>query len=316
MANINEDLQKIMDAVKGEEVRESIHNAIKDINDQTESILATVEAEVEDIVDEAIDNTALLFTYNPRTYGDSDIHLANAMTYADIFAKPLINLQWVVYAGTTALCNASFECFGKREAGNVTQNLGHLYFNNTYTGSIIDVAIPNGGENMYDTFSYTEISTGGGGTTYTAGDNIDIINNVISADIVEQLVTFSMSPTGSTPAYSVTCNKSFSDISALVTAHKFKAVLEVVFNNGITRYLPLTQYKFGGGTTYKFYFEYEEDSTITSYIITKDYTQQTDVYTYEIVTTTYQAPLTPGTGIDITNNVISIDLQNAEDNSF
>lgn len=166
------------------------------------------------------------------------------------------------------------------------------------------------GSNITITNNVISATGGGGGTSYTAGDNITISNDVISANIIEQIVTFSYNKYDQ----SITCNTAYSDIVSRYSSNTLKAQLYVYDRGTVSRRIPLTMFKYGGGTNHDFYFEYIEDDVLTTYLVKKDYTiTASDVYT---ITATTQAKLTAGTGIDITNGVISLNVSVAEGGGF
>lgn len=212
MAQIDGYLQAIMNAVKGEEVRGSIHDAIEAINDENIELNADIRASVEEIVTEAIEDSPtidtkiettvaetiddyipqpLIFTYNPRSYLDNFAHIDETMTEEDIMSKESIVLRWISRAGVTTLYEANLVCIGKYSNVAVLGYHSCLYFYNTNDGQLIQILI-NRTDSAFDIATF-DIGTGGsgGGETYTEGYGIDINNNQISVDtaIIQEKLT-------------------------------------------------------------------------------------------------------------------------------
>lgn len=384
MANIDEDLQKIKNAVKGAEVRDSIHDAIRDINDQTENILSDVQTQVSGIVDEAINDNVLLFRYDPSFFVDDDIHTDSSITWDTVSSKPLtyIQLQWhITDERDLTVFNSKYDCIGITLS--VEESVGYLYFNNTYTGTIIKVTIPTTGSN--DTFSFTEISQSG----LQPGTGINISNNTVSVDtteIQEKLIAgtgititdntiSSTGGSGSSDALHViytlaynqttfdleaTCNYTCSEMSAAVSSNK-DIIVSIIDEDGII-YDGTSVITYNTSFAIDFYYIYY--NVVSGAICTKEYSfshgnnDAITVTDHNVVAsqpmliagngiriasnvissktksnggvladssglyvddTKFQTKLTSsnaGNGISISNGVISIDLQNAEDNSF
>ena len=180
MADISRYLQDILDAVYGEEVRDSIHDAIEIINDVSEVVLTT--------------GTAVTSASSSSTgYFDGSLYL-NTDTYelwkcvgVDSWAS-----QGILKGAPGVDGNKWYRGTGiSGKAANPT----------VYAGSGVTLANPNdfylnpvegavyycvtGGNASTATWSYDFTMTGGGGSAYTAGNGInstDLGNGIISLD--------------------------------------------------------------------------------------------------------------------------------------
>lgn len=328
MANIDEDLQKIKNAVKGAEVRDSIHDAIRDINDQTENILSDVQTQVSGIVDDAINDNVLLFKYDPGFFVDEDIHTDNSITWDEIAIKPLtyIQIQWhITDERSLTVFNSTYDCIGITVSAE--ESVGYLYFNNTYTGTIIKVTIPITGSN--DVFSFTEITQSG----LQPGTGINISNNTVSVDTTEiqekliagtgiTIVGNTISSTGGGTSDIVTVVYTFNFSTEECTCDTSYNDILTAYNNGKT-IIPLLKQDSVDYVVYPGVFTYisnmiELEFSIVSRSSTGgvqlNYISITHIYDDVELADSIQAArlqgygekYTEGTGIDITNNVIGI----------
>ena len=197
-----------------------------------------------------------------------------------------------------------------------SQYITHTY---TYADNVYEIYTGNSHDSasglyIYKNNAYIQIATGGG--SYVAGDNIDITGNVISADIIEPIATFTLTPTGTTPAYTVSCDTTYSELISRYNSDKLKTQLIVEGNNGET-VLNMDRFEYRSGVA-KFYFEYTEEDYLYVYEITKTGNPSADTYSYDKISTRVQPKLTAGTGISIdpTTNTISLDLPQAEGGGF
>ena len=180
MADISRYLQDILDAVYGEEVRGSIHDAIEIINDVSEVVLTT--------------GTAVTSASSSSTgFFDGSLYL-NTNTY-ELWKCVGVD-SWAsqgILKGTPGIDgNKWYRGTGiSGKAANPT----------VYSGSGVTLANPNdfylnpvegavyycvtGGNASTATWSYDFTMTGGGGSAYTAGNGIDndqLNNGVIQLD--------------------------------------------------------------------------------------------------------------------------------------
>lgn len=169
----------------------------------------------------------------------------------------------------------------------------------TDTTDITDDTITVLGMYIWKGGEYFALPSGGGGSSYTAGDNIDITGNVISADIIEPIATFTLTPTGTTPAYTVSCDTTYSELISRYNSDKLKTQLTVEGNNGNT-VLNMDRFEYRSGVA-KFYFEYTEEDYLYVYEITKTGNPSADTYSYNKISTRVQKKLTAGTNITIDN---------------
>lgn len=169
-----------------------------------------------------------------------------------------------------------------------------------------------------NTFTLDELFTQENQAKLTAGNNISIINNVISAtgggggggsvDITQFTITTGDGTT-------VECNMPISEIISKLNDNTLIAQAYIHEGSSITSYkVPLTRIIFGGGTTYDFYFEYFDLTTtsLISWKVQKTGNPSEDTYTATKTVTQYQGKLTEGDGIDITNGVISVNYPNGD----
>lgn len=173
----------------------------------------------------------------------------------------------------------------------------------TETSEITDDAVNVVGMYVWYDGAFVSISTGGG-SSYIAGDNISITGNVISANIIEPIAKFTLTPTGTSPTYTVTCDTAFTEMLSRYNSNKLKAELDVVSNVG-HNVINMTRFNYQNGVA-KFYFEYTVDEYLYVYELTKIGAVDADTYDYDISTTRVQPKLTAGSNITIdSNNVIS-----------
>lgn len=195
-------------------------------------------------------------------------------------------------------------------SGNDTSNQWSIeyspsqYVTNTYTYADNDYEIYTGNAHVtsasvyvYKNGIYTNLTNSG--SSYVAGDNIDITGNVISADIIEPIATFTLTPTGTTPAYTVSCDTAYSELISRYNSDKLKTQLTVEGNNGNT-VLNMERFEYRSGVA-KFYFEYTEEDYLYVYEITKTGNPSADTYSYNKISTRVQKKLTAGTNITIDN---------------
>lgn len=168
MADISQYLQDILDAVYGEQVRGSIHDAISIINDVSEVILTLGTA-----VDSASSSSTGFFTNS--LYLNTNSYVLWKCVGTDSWAS-----QGVLKGAPGVDGNKWYRGTGiSGKAANPT----------VYSGSGIAMANPNdfylnpvegavyycvtGGNATTATWSYDFTMTGGGGSSYTAGNGID-----------------------------------------------------------------------------------------------------------------------------------------------
>lgn len=168
MADISQYLQDILDAVYGEQVRGSIHDAISIINDVSEVILTLGTA-----VDSASSSSTGFFTNS--LYLNTNSYVLWKCVGTDSWAS-----QGVLKGAPGVDGNKWYRGTGiAGKAANPT----------VYSGSGIAMANPNdfylnpvegavyycvtGGNATTATWSYDFTMTGGGGSSYTAGNGID-----------------------------------------------------------------------------------------------------------------------------------------------
>lgn len=168
MADISQYLQDILDAVYGEQVRGSIHDAIEIINDVSEVVLTLGTA-----VDSASSSSTGFFTNS--LYLNTNSYVLWKCVGTDSWAS-----QGVLKGAPGVDGNKWYRGTGiAGKAANPT----------VYSGSGIAMANPNdfylnpvegavyycvtGGNATTATWSYDFTMTGGGGSSYTAGNGID-----------------------------------------------------------------------------------------------------------------------------------------------
>lgn len=168
MADISQYLQDILDAVYGEQVRGSIHDAIEIINDVSEVVLTLGTA-----VDSASSSSTGFFTNS--LYLNTNSYVLWKCVGTDSWAS-----QGVLKGAPGVDGNKWYRGSGiSGKAANPT----------VYSGSGIAMANPNdfylnpvegavyycvtGGNASTATWSYDFTMTGGGGSSYTAGNGID-----------------------------------------------------------------------------------------------------------------------------------------------
>ena len=168
MADISQYLQDILDAVYGEQVRGSIHDAIEIINDVSEVVLTLGTA-----VDSASSSSTGFYTNS--LYLNTNSYVLWKCVGTDSWAS-----QGVLKGAPGVDGNKWYRGTGiSGKAANPT----------VYSGSGIVLANPNdfylnpvegavyycvtGGNASTATWSYDFTMTGGGGSTYTAGNGID-----------------------------------------------------------------------------------------------------------------------------------------------
>ena len=168
MADISQYLQDILDAVYGEQVRGSIHDAIEIINDVSEVVLTLGTA-----VDSASSSSTGFFTNS--LYLNTNSYVLWKCVGTDSWAS-----QGVLKGAPGVDGNKWYRGTGiSGKAANPT----------VYSGSGIAMANPNdfylnpvegavyycvtGGNATTATWSYDFTMTGGGGSSYTAGNGID-----------------------------------------------------------------------------------------------------------------------------------------------
>lgn len=168
MADISQYLQDILDAVYGEQVRGSIHDAIEIINDVSEVVLTLGTA-----VDSASSSSTGFFTNS--LYLNTNSYVLWKCVGTDSWAS-----QGVLKGAPGVDGNKWYRGTGiSGKAANPT----------VYSGSGIALANPNdfylnpvegavyycvtGGNATTATWSYDFTMTGGGGSSYTAGNGID-----------------------------------------------------------------------------------------------------------------------------------------------
>lgn len=180
MADISQYLQAIMTAVYGEDVRGSIHDAIEIINDVSEVVLTLGTA-----VTSASSSSAGFYT--DSLYLNTDTYVLWKCVGTDSWAS-----QGVLKGAPGVDGNKWYRGTGiAGKAANPT----------VYSGSGIALANPNdfylnpvegavyycvtGGNASTATWSYDFTMTGGGGSSYTAGNGIDatdLANGTITLD--------------------------------------------------------------------------------------------------------------------------------------
>ena len=180
MADISQYLQDILDAVYGEQVRGSIHDAISIINDVSEVVLTLGTA-----VDSASSSSTGFFTNS--LYLNTNSYVLWKCVGTDSWAS-----QGVLKGAPGVDGNKWYRGTGiSGKAANPT----------VYSGSGIAMANPNdfylnpvegavyycvtGGNASTATWSYDFTMTGGGGSSYTAGNGInstDLAGGTISLD--------------------------------------------------------------------------------------------------------------------------------------
>ena len=180
MADISQYLQDILDAVYGEQVRGSIHDAISIINDVSEVILTLGTA-----VDSASSSSTGFFTNS--LYLNTNSYVLWKCVGTDSWAS-----QGVLKGAPGVDGNKWYRGTGiAGKAANPT----------VYSGSGIAMANPNdfylnpvegavyycvtGGNATTATWSYDFTMTGGGGSSYAAGngiDSTDLANGIVSLD--------------------------------------------------------------------------------------------------------------------------------------
>ena len=180
MADISQFLQDILDAVYGEQVRGSIHDAISIINDVSEVVLTLGTA-----VDSASSSSTGFFTNS--LYLNTNSYVLWKCVGTDSWAS-----QGVLKGAPGVDGNKWYRGTGiSGKAANPT----------VYSGSGIALANPNdfylnpvegavyycvtGGNASTATWSYDFTMTGGGGSSYTAGngiDSTDLANGTITLD--------------------------------------------------------------------------------------------------------------------------------------
>lgn len=224
--------------------------------------------------------------------------------------------------GTTVTCNKTYE------------ELSTLIESNTFVGVVksetltgeycfmaIDEIVTSAGTKLFYAYSlkgdtkykcvitttsssmsaqWTEIPSG---DEYTAGDNIDITNNVISADIVEPIVTFTIESTMTTPPYRVSCDTPYSEIMERYNADKLKVQAYIHEGNNVFSYkAPMTYIYYGGGDT-KFYFEYLDGDNTVEWEVVKT-SENNENYT--VSKTIHSYNYTAGDGIRINQREVSV----------
>lgn len=180
MADISQYLQDILDAVYGEQVRGSIHDAIEIINDVSEVVLTLGTA-----VDSPSSSSAGFFTNS--LYLNTNSYVLWKCVGTDSWAS-----QGVLKGAPGVDGNKWYRGTGiAGKAANPT----------VYAGSGIAMANPNdfylnpvegavyycvtGGAANVATWSYDFTMTGGGGSSYTAGNGIDatdLANGTVTLD--------------------------------------------------------------------------------------------------------------------------------------
>lgn len=180
MADISRYLQDILDAVYGEEVRGSIHDAIEIINDVSEVVLTTGTA----VTSESSSSTGF---FDGSLYLNTNTYELWKCVGVDSWAS-----QGILKGAPGVDGNKWYRGTGiSGKAANPT----------VYSGSGVTLANPNdfylnpvegavyycvtGGNASTATWSYDFTMTGGGGSAYTAGNGIDndqLNNGVIQLD--------------------------------------------------------------------------------------------------------------------------------------
>lgn len=182
-----------------------------------------------------------------------------------------------------------------------------------YTGNPTQISVD---VYLYKNGTYSKLTNDGGGGSYTsgngiditsntisvdtttiqekltAGNNITIASNTISADIIEPLVTFSLTPTGTTPAYSIACDTTYSEIVSRYQNKKLKVQMDITYNNGHA-VVPMSRFTYLNGTA-KLYFEYTDNDKLVVFEISK--TGNPSLDTYEYTKTSYDLNLPQAEG--------------------
>lgn len=345
MADISQYTQAIADAVQGDEVRNSIRLAIEAINNEnielntdirqsvsrivTKAIeeSPTIDTKIENTVTETLDEYALqplIFTYDPSKYLDDLAHIDEIMTEKDIMSKGSMMLRWV---GSPNQYEANYVCVGKYSRVVILGNHGCLYFYNAKDAKLIRIII-NKTDSVFNMDIFDIGSGGGGGSSYTAGIGIDIINDEISTSTNTPIVLeYYVMDNDTTPmAYYIVSNRD-ELYSAVDNNKKIEIRLtyfdtdgnniitngkcEVVYSNIVTG-----ESLGNDGVDLDVIFvaiidgvEYTFDS---SSFISKD-NGTYDRLTFPTITTKeYQEKLTAGEGISITNGVISVNYDNGD----
>lgn len=182
-----------------------------------------------------------------------------------------------------------------------------------YTGNPTQISVD---VYLYKNGTYSKLTNDGGGSSYTAGNGIDITSNTISVDttaiqekltagnnitiasntisanIIEPLVTFSLTPTGTTPAYSIACDTTYSEIISRYQNKKLKVQMDITYNNG-HEVIPMSRFAYFSGTA-KLYFEYTDNDKLVVFEISK--TGNPSLDTYEYTKTSYDLNLPQAEG--------------------
>lgn len=201
-------LNDIMNAVKGEEVRGSIHDAIALIDDRSvnleqevrEEVADMVEPIVEDVVDNYVDVTDLAYTISDgtvtcnKTYAEI-MEILSGSKHLTFYVSPSFTSAVYLCVGTIVPAYSSEEYLDVKlyyidyDYGNVLHYCSITHFANRIrlngdTATSIQAKLTAGSNITIDPITNTISATGGGGGSYSEGYGIDITNNTISADAV------------------------------------------------------------------------------------------------------------------------------------
>jgi hypothetical protein len=331
-------LNDIMNAVKGEEVRGSIHDAIALIDDRSVNLEQEIREEVSDIVEpiveDVIDVTDLVYTIDNGT-------ITCNKTYAEIM-EILSGSKRLVFYVSPSFTSAVYLCIGTivpayssveyldvklyyidYEYENVLHYCSITHFAdrirfNGDTATSIQAKLTAGANITIDPITNTISATGGGGGgSYSEGYGIDITNDTISADAVRCKLRVDTQG-------NVTSSISADILYALL--NETDSIYEghtVVFDVSIA----------GRGTFSNLQAEHNRTQQggirLHFHEVTKVANGDHVIYEFAVVlpasgytgtcansTMTIQPKLTAGTGISIQNGVISLDLPQAEGGGF
>lgn len=348
--DVQDALNSIVEAYKGEEVRGSIYDAIALIDTRSSAMEDIVGSKADEIANDALNAHYPLFEIDSDTWkgtcsisGSEMQHLIqykeaiepilkvgnnailhSSTTTANIGTNgPIVKCYYVAPNASNLICYEIHMEYGASKNVTCTRTLTPISGGGgSYTeGDGIDItndeiSIKLRSSNPGLAFdSNGNLYATGSGSSYVAGDNIDITGNVISADIIEPVATFTLTPTGTTPAYTVSCDTTYSELISRYNSDKLKTQLTIEGNNGNT-VLNMDRFEYRSGVA-KFYFEYTEEDYLYVYEITKTGNPSADTYSYNKISTRVQKKLTAGTGIFIASDgTISLDLPQAEGGGF
>lgn len=345
--DVQDALNTIMEAYKGEEVRGSIYDAIALIDTRSyamEDIVGqNVEPIVENIIGNYIDITDLVYTIDDgvvtcnKTYTEI-IEILSGSKRLVFYVSPSFTSAVYLCIGTIAPAYSSEEYLDVKlyyidyDYGNVLHYCSITHFAdrirlNGDTATSIQAKLTAGANITIDPITNIISATGGGGS-YSEGYGIDITNDEISVKLRSSNPGLAFTNDGELyatgsggsaesfvinindiPPAALYINKTFNEIITQIgqdygLIRVFLNYKDGYFNRKVEGIIShYESYGQEAHIQFRFNISNDKNNTIRYYLLELDNEfSLEDEYTQE-----NQSKLTAGTGINITNNVISID---------